>query len=112
MSLDRPHVAHALIGVALCLLAASPATALDGAAERGQSFAKENCARCHAVDVSGASPLKVAPPFVDLAKNFPIDDLADVLAEGVERRHPAMPDFRFDPTDASNLTAYLKTLRR
>lgn len=53
-----------------------------------------------------------APPFRTLAGRFPVDDLADVLTEGVDRRHPAMPDFRLGPADASDLTAYLRALRR
>ncbi|WP_348645122.1 hypothetical protein [Methylobacterium sp. P1-11] len=57
------------------------------------------------------SPTPAAPPFRTLAKRFPVDDLADVLNEGVERRHPVMPDSRFDPDDAIDFTAYLKTVR-
>lgn len=53
-----------------------------------------------------------APAFRTLARRFPIDDLADILVEGVERRHPAMPAFQLDPSYADDLTAYLKTLRR
>ena len=54
--------------------------------------------------------MREAPPYRTLAERFPVDDLADVLIEGVERRHPAMPDFRLDPNDAADLTAYLKAL--
>jgi hypothetical protein len=56
--------------------------------------------------------MREAPPFRTLAGRFPVDDLADVLAEGVDRRHPAMPDFRLDPADAADLAAYLKAFRR
>ena len=56
--------------------------------------------------------MHVAPPFRTLVRRFPLDDLADILVEGVERRHPAMPDFRLDPSGAVDLTAYLKTLGR
>jgi cytochrome c len=73
-------------------------------------FARENCARDHAVGGRGASPMHEAPPFRILARRFPVDDLADLLVEGVERRHPAMPDFRLDPVDAADLTAYPKAL--
>lgn len=111
-----PHLRRpaALLSTALSLvlIATSPATAFDGAAERGRMFATKNCVRCHAVDASEASPMREAPRFRDLARTFPIDDLADVLVEGAERRHPAMPDFRLDPADASNLTAYLHALRQ
>ncbi|SEG53197.1 hypothetical protein SAMN04488144_121127 [Methylobacterium sp. 190mf] len=56
--------------------------------------------------------MREAPRFRTLAERFPIGDLVDVLDEGVERRHPAMPDFRLDPSDAADLTAYMRTLRR
>ncbi|GJE04474.1 hypothetical protein GMJLKIPL_6438 [Methylobacterium isbiliense] len=56
--------------------------------------------------------MREAPPFRVLAGRFPVDDLADVLVEGVERRHPAMPEFRLDPGDATDLTAYLKARGR
>ncbi|WP_462121198.1 c-type cytochrome [Methylorubrum thiocyanatum] len=101
-----------LAAVALSLLFALPVEARDASAVRGEAFAREHCARCHALGPRGASPMREAPPFRTLAGRFPVDDLADVLAEGVDRRHPAMPDFRLDPTDAANLAVYLKALRR
>ncbi|WP_018260642.1 c-type cytochrome [Methylobacterium sp. WSM2598] len=88
------------------------ASARDAKAERGLYFALVHCARCHAVDRSGRSRLRAAPPFRDLAGRVPVDDLADVLVEGVAYRHPAMPEFRLEPDEASDLTAYLKSLRR
>lgn len=101
-----------LIGTtaALCGLA-MPAAAQDASPARGRAIARAVCARCHAVQAHDASPMRAAPPFRTLAAHFPIDDLADVLIEGVGRRHPAMPDFRLAPGDAANLTAYLKAMR-
>lgn len=103
----------ALLGAAVALLPLSlAAAAQDISAARGRALAGLVCARCHAVRATGESPMREAPPFRTLAGRFPIDDLADVLDEGVERRHPAMPDFRLAPTDAADLRAYLKTLKR
>jgi cytochrome c len=98
------------LALTLGLFVASPAAARDASATQGHAFARATCARCHAVDSRGASPMREAPPFRTLAKRFPVDDLADVLVEGVDRRHPAMPDFRLDPADAADLTAYIKAL--
>lgn len=95
--------------VALHLLA-GPVAAQDASAARGQVFASAVCARCHAVRAHGVSPMHEAPPFRTLAKRFPVDDLSDVLVEGVERRHPATPDFRLAPGEAADLTAYIKAL--
>lgn len=102
-----------LLGAAAALLPLSlTAAAQDISTARGRALAGVVCARCHAVRATGESPMREAPPFRTLAGRFPIDDLADVLDEGVERRHPAMPDFRLAPTDAADLTAYLRTLKR
>ncbi len=103
-------------------LAAPVAAAHDADAGRGLAFARAHCARCHAVAPSGGtasagrsssspSPMREAPPFRELAGRIPIDDLADFLVEGVAFRHPAMPEFRLDSDDASDLTAYLKSIR-
>lgn len=97
--------------VALRLLAGL-AAAEEASAARGRALTGIVCARCHAVRMTGESPMREAPPLRKLAESFPIGDLADVLDEGVERRHPAMPDFRLDPSDAADLTAYMRTLRR
>lgn len=86
--------------------------AAAASAERGLSFARSHCARCHAVARAGRSRMREAPAFRDLAGRVPVDDLADVLLEGVGYRHPSMPEFRLEPDDASDLTAYLKSLRR
>lgn len=91
---------------------ASAPPSASSSASRGHAYAQAHCARCHVLDARGASPMRAAPPFRGLARSFPIDDLADVLVEGVERRHPAMPDVRLDPADAADLTAYLRSLRR
>ena len=107
--MHRPHIIAAL---AVFPLLVSAAFAREGSASRGEAFARTTCARCHGVGSRGASPTPEAPTFRTLAGRFPIDDLADILVEGVERRHPAMPDFRLDPLDADDLTAYLRTLRR
>lgn len=93
------------------LLLAGTASAGEASAARGRALAGGVCARCHGVRATGVSPMREAPPFRALAGRFPIDDLADILDEGVERRHPAMPDFRLAPGDAADLAAYMRTLR-
>lgn len=102
-----------LLGATVALhLLTGPVAAGEASAARGRALAGIVCARCHAVRTTGASPMREAPPFRTLAERFPIGDLVDVLDEGVERRHPAMPDFRLDPSDAADLTVYMRTLRR
>ena len=85
-------------------LAASPSE------ERGKTFALNNCARCHSIDKVSPSPLKIAPPFRDLHKRYPIETLAESLAEGIQTGHPTMPEFRLDPDQIHDLLSYLKSL--
>ncbi|MBB2964874.1 c-type cytochrome [Methylobacterium sp. R2-1] len=96
--------------VLIALPAAAPA--LDARAARGETIARTNCARCHAIGRIGASPLADAPPFRDLHRRYPVTDLAEALAEGITTGHPTMPEFRLDPDEAQALIAYLQSLER
>jgi cytochrome c len=94
----------------LALMLLAPALAASPSEERGKIFALNNCARCHSVDQVTPSPLKIAPPFCDLHKRYPIETLAESLAEGIQTGHPTMPEFRLDPDQIHDLLSYLKTL--
>jgi len=78
--------------------------------ERGRSIAERLCARCHAITATGQSPSTAAPPFRDLSKRYPIEQLAEALAEGIVVGHSAMPEFRFEPAEIDDLLAYLESL--
>ena len=101
-----------LLIVGLALSFSSAALALSPAAQRGFVFVKENCSRCHAIGLHGASPLPVAPPFRTLHERYPVEDLAEALAEGIVTGHPSMPEFRLDPGQIGDVIAYLKSLER
>jgi cytochrome c len=94
----------------LALLLISPALAAAPSEQRGKTFAVTNCSRCHSVDGVTQSPLKIAPPFRTLHKRYPIETLAESLAEGIQTGHPTMPEFRLDPDQIHDLLSYLKTL--
>ena len=96
--------------VAISSLAALPALAQSPSEQRGLNFVRANCARCHAIDKIGESPLKIAPPFRTLHKRYPIETLVEALAEGISTGHPTMPEFRLEPDQIGDLLAYLKTL--
>ena len=87
-----------------------PAAAQSGRAQRGQVFVQTNCAGCHAVGRVGESPLPVAPPFRTLHTRYPVEELAEALAEGITTGHPSMPEFRLDPAQINDVIAYLQTL--
>lgn len=86
--------------------AASAASPSD--VSRGRDIAEAHCGRCHALGRSGESRLAAAPPFRDLGKRYPIEQLAEALAEGIVTGHPDMPEFVFETEDVIALLAYLR----
>jgi mono/diheme cytochrome c family protein len=88
----------------------SVATAQPSPQARGEAIATKQCGRCHSVTRSGESPMGLAPPFRDLSRRYPIDNLAEALAEGIVTGHPAMPRFTFEPRDIDALLTYIESL--
>jgi len=107
-----------LLRIVVCALTGVLATAtafaqsLDPASQRGLAFVRANCARCHATDKVSPSPLAIAPPFRDLHKRYPIENLQEAFAEGIVAGHPTMPEFRLDPGEIADVMAFFKTLER
>lgn len=108
----RPAAATAVAIFAMLPVLAGPAMAWDRQVRQGEILARTNCARCHAVGRLGTSPLREAPPFRELHTRYPVEDLGEALTEGIRTGHPSMPEFRFDPDQAQDLIAYLKSLER
>jgi cytochrome c len=102
---------HLVAIFASTVLLALPALA-QGNPRVGQRLAEVNCSRCHAIGRTGDSPLPIAPPFRTLHTRYPVENLAEALAEGIMTGHPSMPEFRLEPDQIENLIAYLKTLER
>jgi Cytochrome c, mono- and diheme variants len=95
----------------MAIVTASPALALDkGAVERGRLIVEANCAVCHAVGATGASPNSAAPPFRVLHLRYPIESLEEALAEGISTGHPEMPEFVATPKQIESIIAYVKSL--
>lgn len=83
----------------------------DGDAVKGLALVKENCARCHALGLIGVSPHSEAPPFRDVVKRYPVEDLEESLAEGIASGHPDMPEFAFQSDQIGDIIAYLNGLK-
>jgi mono/diheme cytochrome c family protein len=92
------------------LILMTPALAMSPAEQRGQTFALNNCSRCHSIDLVTQSPLKIAPAFRTLHLRYPVETLGEALAEGIVTGHPTMPEFQLDPDQIHDLLSYLKTL--
>ena len=99
-----------ILMTASLLLPDAAAAQMSPGAQRGRTFAQANCAGCHAVDKVSESPLRLAPAFRTLHLKFPVENLAEAMAQGIRTGHPNMPAFRLDPGQISDLIAYLKTL--
>ena len=104
--------ATALAAVAILTSHFAVAQNLSPAEQRGLRFVRTNCASCHAVDKASPSPLRVAPPFRDLHKSYPVENLQEALGEGIVTGHPSMPEFQLDPGQVNDVIAYLKSLER
>ena len=83
----------------------------NGIEQRGRALVEMHCSRCHAIDPTGASSHPEAPPLRTLGTRYPIDSLAEALAEGLVTGHPDMPEFVFDVRDVGAILAYLKSIQ-
>ena len=103
--------------IVLVLLSAGTAMPQDKPSEkralesRGEGLLTTNCARCHAIGRTGNSTHPQAPPFRRLGQRYPIEVLAEALAEGLSSGHPDMPEFRFEIDDVNAILAYLNSIQ-
>ena len=97
-----------LLAVVACTPAPDQAAAQSVA--EGRQLVEARCAACHATGPAGASPLPAAPAFRDLHKRYPVDQLAESLAEGIVTGHPDMPVVAFDESQVASVVAYLRCL--
>lgn len=96
------------------LMSNAPAAyAADDAAlkARGEKLLTVNCGACHAIGTRNNSPHREAPPFRTLSARYPIENLAEALAEGLSTGHPDMPDFTFEVEDVAAILAYLNAIQ-
>jgi cytochrome c len=105
-------IRRSLMPLAFTFITLTPAMAASPQEQRGKTFALNNCAKCHSIDRASPSPLKIAPPFRTLHMRYPVEDLAEALAEGITTGHPTMPQFQLDPAQINDLISYLRTLER
>jgi mono/diheme cytochrome c family protein len=97
-----PLAQRAWVGTSLPIVAAQ---------QRGAAYARANCAGCHAVGTTGDSPLAAAPHFRDLGLRYPVENLAEAFAEGINTGHAEMPEFVLSTEENSDLVAYLKSIQ-
>ena len=97
---------------AVLLLDAVPLDAAGSArlAARGRAVLQQNCARCHAIDSSGDSPMQAAPPMREIYARFAPRELQAELSEGMVSHFRDMPQIEFSSEDVDAIMAYLYQL--
>jgi mono/diheme cytochrome c family protein len=94
----------------LTLMLLTPAMAASSDVQRGRAYASRHCGGCHSIDLVSKSRLKAAPPFRILHTRYPVETLAEALAEGISTGHPTMPEAELSPDQIHDLLTFLKTL--
>lgn len=108
----RPRpVAIMLVAGALWSGGAASGQQLNSNVARGEALLTKNCASCHAVGRSGASPHETAPAFRTLSQRYKIEALEEALAEGLSSGHPDMPEFAFETDDVGAIIDYLNAIQ-
>lgn len=102
---------YLLTALVLALVLPAVAFAQDQARlKRGQAIVEAKCASCHATGRTGASPNDRAPPLRSLSARYPLESLAEALAEGLVVGHSGMPEFRFQPDEIDAILAYIASI--
>jgi mono/diheme cytochrome c family protein len=78
-------------------------------ANNGERLARRWCSSCHIVGVNQRGPTSEAPPFATVARKPNFD--AGKLAFFLLHPHPKMPDMGLSRTAATDLAAYIATLK-
>ena len=98
------------IVAAICAATIASARA-ENALLQGKALVETNCARCHAIGATDTSNHPDAPAFRTLSQRYPIDALAEALAEGISTGHPDMPEFVASPQQIDAILAYVGSLQ-
>ena len=112
----RPLLLSCTVGFVACShaprweeedLGASPAEIAAG-----QKMAEAQCGTCHAVARDAQSPMRDAPPFSYLGRNYPVSSLAEALAEGIITGHDGMPEWELEPAEIRGLLGYIQSVQK
>lgn len=115
------HLGPLLRTIAIAVIGGGALTALANAQvgetdpAKGAALLQENCASCHAVGPTGASPVATAVPFRKLSQRYPVESLEEALAEGIVVGHQGivqMPEFVFQADEIGHIVAYLQSIQQ
>ena len=77
----------------------------------GETLLTDNCGACDAIGAMGESPHAEAPAFRTLSVNYPVAQLAEALAEGIQTGHPDMPEYVFSVEEIDAIIAWLEAIQ-
>ena len=100
------------LGLALAATPAHAEDVLQATVDAGRRIAAQRCSQCHATGPDDRSLLAGAPAFRDLGDRYPVETLAESLAEGIVTGHQQMPVFAFTPIEIDQFLAYLRSVQR
>jgi mono/diheme cytochrome c family protein len=106
-ALRRALATSALVAFGLWPALAAGATS---SAADGKQLLEKTCARCHAIEATGDSPLKQAPPLRDVYRKYPAQELQFEFAEGMGSRHKEMPQIQFSSEQVDAILTYLSEI--
>jgi len=107
---DRSRATGYALIVAVSLLPALVASGTWAAdADNGERLARRWCAACHVVASNQTTPTSEAPPFASIARG-PRSEAAAVAAF-LMQSHPKMPDMSLTQKEATDLAAYIASLK-
>lgn len=95
---------------AVLVLAAAPAAAQSGNAERGRALAERHCAKCHAIAPGRTGPEPAVPSFMRMAAD-------PEQTRGSLRQFITLPHYEMEPqtltsAEIDDVIAYILSLRR
>ena len=82
----------------------------SGSEISGKRLLEKHCSRCHAIEATGESSLKGAPPLREIYLQYPIEQLGYGCAEGMGSKHREMPQIQFSSVQVSAILTYLGSI--
>ncbi len=77
----------------------------------GKALLEADCKQCHAIGREDSSSHPKAPAFRNLSAAYPVESLAESLAEGILTGHPDMPVFEFEAKQVDGIIEYLESIQ-
>ncbi len=100
-----------IIAFTLLISTSSSQIAMAEEVSSGAEIVQRECSNCHSVGRAGDSPNPKSPPFREVVKKYPPEDLIEALGEGIGIAHSDMPEFIFEPEEIMEIIDYLNSLQ-